>query len=76
MLKNYSLDDGKNTLRKSKGKNVTFGPTKSMDDRFLGQQTKPNGMLPSRSKFMCKCLNILSTSHVPKAALLMDVYAN
>ena len=45
MLKNHSLDDGKSTLRKSKGKNVTFGPTKSMDERYLTKQPKTNGML-------------------------------
>lgn len=43
MLKNHSLDDGKSTLRKSKGKNVTFGPTKSMDERYLTKQPKTNG---------------------------------
>ena len=45
MLKNHSLDDGKSTLRKSKGKNVTFGPTKSMDERYLTKQPNTNGML-------------------------------
>ena len=44
MLKNYSLDDGgRGMLRKSKSKNVTFGPTKSMDDRFLSHP-QANGM--------------------------------
>ncbi|XP_067936118.1 regulator of G-protein signaling 12-like isoform X3 [Watersipora subatra] len=38
MLKNYSVDDGtKGSQRKTKGKNVTFGPTKSMDDQYLSK---------------------------------------